>query len=218
MKPLKRLACLVTLSCIAGLTLQADEPIAYRQWTDPSGRTMTARYVESLGTDTIKIERQDGQVFTVPLKAFSPADQAYVKSLTALPQKPKLVLPAGLKAADPALWALLANGGNQPASTYSNTGLDLVLESLNQRFTVNALKTSAGQPLQVRTEPDHLAGRIKLSGEMPRMTVATFMKEIARANNLLVATDAKGMIVLLDKTPAADLPEHEFLGVKVSQN
>ena len=214
MTPLKRLACLVTLTLIGGLTLKADEPTAYRQWTDPSGRTMTARYVETVGNDTIKIERQDGQVFTVPLKSFSAADQAYVKSLTAAAKTPKITLPAGLKIADPALWTLLASGGNQPESTYSNTSLDLVLESINQRFSLNALKTPSGQPLQVRTEPANLASRIKLSGEMPRMSMATFMKEIARANNLVVATDAKGMVVLVDKSPSADL---EFLGVKVSQ-
>ena len=214
MKPLKRLACLVTLALIAGLTLKADETNAYRQWTDPSGRTMTARYVDTVGNDTIKIERQDGQVFTVPLKSFSTADQAYVKSVRMAGKTPKVTLPPGLKAADPSLWTLLAASGTQPETTYSNTRLDLVLETLNQRLTVDAIKSPAGQPLQVRTEPANLAGRIKLSGAMPRMTLATFMKELARANNLLVATDAKGMVVLVDKTPASDLT---FLGVAVSQ-
>lgn len=213
MKPLKRLACLVTLSLIAGLTLSADEPNAYRQWTDPSGRTLTARFVESVGAETIKIERQDGQMFTVPLKSFSAADQAYVKSLRASAKTPKATLPPGLKTADPALWSLLAASGTQPETTYSNTGLDLVLETLNRRFSVDAVKSPAGQPLQVRTEPASLGARIKLSGAMPRMTLATFMKEIARTNNLVVATDAKGMVVLVDKTPGADL---EFLGVSIN--
>lgn len=213
MKPFKRLACLVTLALLGGLALKADEANIFRQWTDPSGRTMTARLVESVG-DTVKIERQDGQVFTVPLKSFSAADQAYVKALPASAKAPKRPLPADLKAADPAFWTLLADSGTQPETIYSSTRLDLVLETLNRRLSVDAIKSSAGHPLHVRTEPASLAGRIKLSGAMPRMNLATFMKEIARTNNLVVATDAKGMVVLVDKTPGADL---EFLGVSINK-
>ena len=107
----------------------------------------------------------------------------------------------------------LAASGTQPETTYSNTSHDLVLETLNRRLSVDAIKSPAGQPLLVRTEPANLAARVKLSGAMPRMTLATFMKEIARANNLAVATDAKGMVVLVDKTPGSDL---EFLGVSLN--
>lgn len=215
MKPYKLLACLVTLQFTCGLTLQAADTHDFRQWTDANGRTINARLVEAIGTESVKIERHDGLSFTVSLKAFSPADQAYVKSLRAAPPTSKFTLPAGLKAADPALWTLLAASGTQPETTYSNTSLDLVLETLNRRLSVDAIKSPAGQPLHVRTEPANLASRVKLSGAMPRMTLATFMKEIARANNLAVATDSKGMVVLVDKTPGADL---EFLGVGISQN
>lgn len=213
MKPLKRLACLVTLALISGLTLKAADTHDYRQWTDANGRTITARLLATPDADSVKIERQDGAVFTVPLKTFSTADQAYVKALAAQPK-----LQNGLKQADSALWTLLESGGQQPASTYSNTSLDLVLESLNQRFAVREVKTRAGQPLQVRTEPSDLAGRIKLSGDMPRMSMASFMKELARTNNLLVASDSSGMVVLVDKTPSEDKSGDEFLGVKLSQN
>lgn len=217
MKPFKRLACLVTLQFIGCLALTAAEPGELRQWTDPSGRTINARLVEIVGANSIKIEREDGQVFTVALKLFSAEDQSYVKSVGDLDKASKTAGSPGFKAADAALWALLDSAGTQPASTYSNTGLDLVLESINQRFSVRDVKTSAGRPLQVRTEPSDLASRVKISGDMPRMSLASFMKEIARANNLAVATDPTGMVVLVDKTPASDQNAPDFLGVKLSQ-
>jgi len=217
MKPLKLLACLVTLQLTCSLTLKAADTHDFRQWTDANGRTITARLVETTGPDSVKIERQDGLAFTVPLKTFSAADQAYVKALAAAKAaQPKLQ--PGLKLPDAALWTLLETGGSQPASTYSNTSLDLVLENINQRFTVRDIKTSAGKPLQVRTEPSTLASRITLSGDMPRMSMGAFVKELARANNLLIASDPAGMVVLLDKTLPEEKPQENFLGVKLSQN
>jgi hypothetical protein len=213
MKPLKLLACLVTLQLTSSLTLKAADTHDFRQWTDANGRTITARLVETTGTGSVKIERQDGLSFTVPLTTFSAADQAYVKALAAQPK-----LQSGLKHPDAALWTLLESSGQQPASTYSNTGLDLVLEGINQRLTVRDIKARSGQPLQVRTEPSDLASRIKLSGDMPRMSMTSFMKELARTNNLLVASDSAGMVVLVDKTPPEAQSEHSFFGVKISQN
>jgi hypothetical protein len=210
MKSLKLLACLVTLQITSGLTLKAADTHDFRQWTDTNGRTITARLMQTTDTDSVKIERQDGQVFTVPLKTFSAADQAYVRALAELT--------AGLKPADAQLWALLEAGGDQPASTYGNTGLDLVLETINRRFTARDLKSASGQPLQIRTEPADLAARIKISGELPRMSMVTFMKEIARTNDLLVATDHTGMVVLAEKASAAgDGSDQDFLGVKLTQ-
>lgn len=209
MKPLKLLACLVTLQLMCGLTLKAADSHDFRQWTDTNGRTITARLIETIDTDSVKIERQDGQVFTVPLKTFSAADQAYVQSLDELT--------AGLKPADEKLWASLAAGGDQPASMYGNTGLDLVLETINRRFSARDVKTPSGEPLQIRTEPADLATRIKINGDLPRMSMVTFMKEIARANDLVVATDRTGMVVLAKKASAGGTFSDEFLGVKFSQ-
>lgn len=210
MKPLKLFACLVTLHLTCGLTLKAADSHDFRPWTDANGRTITARLLKTIGAESVQIERQDGHVFTVPLKTFSAADQAYVQTVSALA--------AGLKPADARLWTLLETGGHQPASTYRDTGLDLILETLNQRFTVRDLKTASGRPLQVRTEPADLAARIKLSGELPRMSTAAFIKQIAGSNNLLVASDAAGMIVLSENSPAADNASPEFLGIKLSQH
>lgn len=207
MKPLKRLACLVTLQLTCGLPLKAAETHDFRQWTDTNGRTINARLIETIDTDSVKIERQDGRVFTVPLNTFSAADQAYVQSLADLT--------AGLKPADDTLWALLETGGDQPASTYGNTALDLILETINRRFTARDVKMPSGQPLQIRTEPVDLAARIKITGDLPRMSMVTFMKEIARTNDLIVATDPTGMIVLAQKARTHDGSDLEFLGVRL---
>lgn len=210
MKPPKLLACLVTLQLTCGLTLQAADTRDLRTWTDANGRTITARLLKTIDADSVQIQRQDGHVFTVPLKTFSADDQAYVQAVSALT--------AGLKPADARLWTLLETGGHQPASTYSDIGLDLILETLNRRLAVRDLKTASGQPLRVRTEPADLAARIKLSGELPRMSTAAFIKQIAGSNNLLVASDAAGMIVLAENSPAADNAAPEFLGIKISQH
>lgn len=209
MKPLKLLACLVTLQLAGGLTLKAADTHDFRLWTDANGRTITARLIENTGADSVKIERQDGQVFTVSLKTFSATDQAYVKSIAELTE--------GLKPADAQLWTLLETGGDQPASTYGNTGLDLVLETINRRFAARDVKTASGQPLQIRTEPADLAARIKITGDLPRMSMVTFMKEIARTNDLVVATDHTGMIVLAAKASATGDDSPDFLGVKLTQ-
>jgi hypothetical protein len=210
MKPLKLLACLVTLQFTCGLTLKAADTHEFRLWTDANGRTITARLIETIGADAVKIERKDGQVFTVPLKTFSAGDQAYVQSLAELV--------AGLRPADDGLWAMLEAGGDQPASSYLNTSLDLVLETINRRFGFREVKNAAGETLQIRTEPADLAARIKISGDLPRMSMATFMKEIARTNDLVVATDRTGMVVLAAKPAAPGEAVDEFLGVKISQN
>lgn len=48
-----------------------------RQWTDTKGRTMQAEIIGK-GSDSVTIQRQDGQVFTVPTSTFSEADRNYV--------------------------------------------------------------------------------------------------------------------------------------------
>lgn len=217
MKPLKLLACLVTLQFTCGLPLQAADPQDFRQWTDAKGRTMLARLVETPDKDSVKIERQDGRVFTVPVATFSAADQDYVKlhraknTTSATPADDSTYV-----AASAATWTLLNSGGNQPAALYDSTPLDQILDLINQRFTMKAVKTSGGLPLALRTEPADLAARIKISGDMPRMAMASFVQEIARLNDLSVKTDPTGMIVLVDKT--APKPETEtdinFFGIR----
>lgn len=218
MKPLKLLACLVTLQFTCGLTLQAADQQELRQWTDTNGRSITARIVDAPNADSVKIEREDGRVFTVALKTFSAADQAFVTTW----RTEQADIAAGrpiLKEPDAALWTLLNSGGSQPASTYSNTPLDQIIEAINQRFVVKAVKTPAGQPLAVRTEPADLASRVQISGDMPRMSLQGFVQTVANANALTVKKDASGMLVLVDKTQptsADGKPVASFFGVPMN--
>ncbi|MBC8040900.1 MAG: hypothetical protein H7Y06_10185 [Opitutaceae bacterium] len=218
MKPLKLLACLVTLQLTSGLTLQAADPQEFRQWTDTNGRAITARLVEAPNTDSVKIEREDGRVFTVALKTFSAADQAFVNTWRAEQADIAAGRPV-LKDPDASTWTLLNAGGSQPASTYSNTRLDEILEVINQRFVVKAVKTASGQPLALRTEPADLAARVQISGDMPRMSLQGFVQTVARTNDLAVKIDRSGMLVLVDKpqTSSADSKQvASFFGVPMN--
>ena len=182
---------------------------------------MIARLIETPDSQSVKIERQDGRVFTVAVTTFSPADQDYVKACRAKSAETTdtaetVVSTDGtlLKKPDPSAWTLLNAGGSQPAAIYNGTQLDQILETINQRVATKAVKTTTGKPLTVRTETYDLATRIKISGDMPRMALATFVQEVARINDLRVKTDPAGMIVLVDKTPADSQAVASFFGVK----
>lgn len=230
MKPYKLLACLVTLQFTCGLTLQAAALQDFRQWTDTKGRTITARLVDVSEAGSVKIERQDGRFFTVALTTFSAEDQDYVKIYrkehlaSASGQKDggsaslEGVAATGAPLAEPApsTWVLLNSGGSQPASLYNNTHLDEIIEKVNRRLGEKAVKTSSGLPFKVRTEPSDLANRIQISGNIPNMSLAAFVREVARVNDLVVKTDAAGMVVLVDKTQPVSKPVVSFFGVAVN--
>lgn len=218
MKPLKRLACLVTLQFMCGLTLQAAAPQEFRQWTDVNGRTMTARLIALPNAESVKIERLDGQVFTVPLTRFSPADQDHVNAYRAERSEENPSGDTTFKEPDTATWTLLNSGGSQPASAYDNTSLDLIIEGINRRFSVKKVKTPEGTPLTVRTEPSNLAARIRITGDLPRMSLSGFVQEVARTNNLKVKTDRSGLVVLVDNEPPADKPVASLFGVPANPN
>lgn len=207
MKPLKLLACLVTLQFIGGLTLKASEINAFRDWTDDKGRQISARLIGMPDAVSIKIERQDGRVFTIPVKTFSEADQAYIKAYSASQKGLATTADESESGSGPVLadatsttWEILNTSGSQPASTYQNTGLDTIILVINERFNAKGMKTTKGESLQIRTEPSDLADQVKITGDLPRMNMAAFIKQIASINNLTVKTDANGMIVLVDTT------------------
>jgi len=225
MKPFKLLACLVTLQFTCGLTLQAADPQDFRQWTDNSGRSITARLIDTPTADSVKIERQDGRFFTVATKTFSPADQAYVKSYhDGQASDTSNLLPSvsddsTLTDVTMSTWTLLTSAGTHPASSYNRTQLDNIISTLNQGLADKAVKTANGLPFKVRTEPEGLASRIQISGDMPSMDMAKFVKEVARLNDLVVRADARGMLVLIDK-PQPPSPSNtsvpNFFGVPIS--
>jgi len=210
MKPLKLFACLVTLQFTSGLTLKAIEVNDFREWTDDKGRQISARLIDMPDAVSVKIERQDGRVFTIPLKTFSETDQAYAKACYAkLKRKtaPENASQDALAEANDSTWKLLNSTGNQPASNYQNTGLDTIITGINARFTARGVKTDTGESLQIRTEPSDLACQVKVTGDIPQMNMALFLKQIAGINQLAVKTDPSGMIVLVDTTTPAPEPK-----------
>jgi hypothetical protein len=225
MKPYKLLACLVTLQITGAFTLKAATGQKFREWTDDKGRQISACLVDMPDATTVKIEREDGRVFITNLKTFSAADQAYALSYLASKKaaaqpKPADDTPAPdakalLVDADAATWTLLNTGGNQPGSVYTNTGLDTIIALINERLAAKGLKTLNGVPLQIRTEPASLAGRVKISGEVPRMTVAAFVKHVAQINKMAVKTDSEGMIVLTELASENVPSPSNFFGVPV---
>ncbi|HTJ78412.1 MAG TPA: hypothetical protein VL357_05400 [Rariglobus sp.] len=221
MKPIKLLACLVTLQLTSSLTLQAADPQDFRKWTDTNGRTITAKLIDAPDASSVKIQREDGRTFVVSLKTFSSVDQAYVKASL---DGESDVAPAQESAAayaldevKPVTWALLNSAGSQPGTLYSNTQLDRILDALNRRITAKEIKTAAGLPLKVRTEPADLAERVKLTGELPDMATAAFVKKIAEINDLEVKTDSEGMLVIVDKSqPVPVMGKGNYFGVTMN--
>ena len=210
MKPLKLFACLVTLQFTSGLTLKAIEVNDFREWTDDKGRQISARLIDMPDAVSVKIERQDGRVFTIPLKTFSETDQAYAKACYAKQKRktaPENASQDALAEANDSTWKLLNSTGNQPASNYQNTGLDTIITGINARFTARGVKTATGESLQIRTEPSDLAFQVKVTGDIPQMNMALFLKQIAGINQLAVKTDPSGMIVLVDTATPAPEPK-----------
>jgi len=64
----------------------------YREFTDKSGRTMRAKPVNVVGAQ-VRIEREDGHEFTVPVMVFSEEDQKYLQKwmLTFLAEHDRLL-------------------------------------------------------------------------------------------------------------------------------
>jgi hypothetical protein len=228
MQPFKLLACLVTLQLTSSLTLKAADVRNFREWTDDKGRQITARLLDMPTSDSVRIERQDGRVFTIPVKTFSQADQTYVKTCYAAKKNPPASAGASsdasdacaLTEADASTWKLINACGDQPASMYENTGLDTIIADLNQRFAAKGVKTSTGVDLQIRTEPSDLAGQVKITGELPSMNMTAFLKRIVGINNLAVKTDTNGMVVLTDLMPPqkAKPVEASLFGVPTNPN
>jgi formylglycine-generating enzyme required for sulfatase activity len=59
----------------------AEEPL--RTWTSSDGRTLQARFVEKVGSSSVKIENATGKEFTLPKSSISAADWKYVEKKVA---------------------------------------------------------------------------------------------------------------------------------------
>jgi hypothetical protein len=159
---------------------------------------------------TVEIEHQETKLlYRIPVTILSEADQKYLaevsspKSISASTQTAEHT--TDLKDADAAVWALLQSAGSQ--STFnSDMKLDIVLESINQRFLARGITTPTGKPLSIRTEPAELAHRIFIPRDMRRMRMDEFLSSVAGLNDISVKVDSAGMIVLMDKA----LDNHKF--------
>lgn len=206
MKSIKLLAGLVTLQLFGGLPLALAGTKELRVWTDLSGRQITARLVEAVVPDSVRIEREDGQAFTVPLSRFSQPDRDYVKAATAPSD------PAKMAEADAEDWKRLRLAGSHPASAYADTALTDIIAEINQRLRLKKVTSEQGEVISIRTEPAELADQLKISGQMSSMDTGDFLKRIAYNYNLAIKVDSLGAMVLVDKN--ASRPT-SFLGMEV---
>lgn len=200
MKSLKLIACLVAFQLVGGASLLASEHQAFREWSSADGRTMTARLL-SLKSGMVKVEREDGQTFTLSVKALSESDQAYLEVYQAEEAERLAALPKfdenGLADASKETWSILMACGNHPAAYYEETPLSDILKEINLRMRVGKYKTSKGKPLRIRTEPQRLAGQIQVSGQTPSMSTSDFIKKLVYVNKLHVKIDRDGAVVLV---------------------
>jgi hypothetical protein len=201
-----RIVWLLTLS----VTLRAEpklEPKPIRLWTNLAGRTLNARLISSPTIDTVKLERDDGQAFTIPLNSLSEADRAYVhtsnQSLKAAPKPETCIV-------KPATWKTLAALPLLPVQRYRDTPLEDNLSYLNTRFAANGLTTPSGSTLQIRISPASLGSRLSTTVEFPPASAETLIRELARLHHLSLRNDTDGHIVFFD--PVTSI---EFLGVTV---
>ncbi|MFH1498598.1 MAG: SHD1 domain-containing protein [Verrucomicrobiota bacterium] len=206
MKSIKLLASLVTLYLVGGLPLAVAQPKNLRVWTDVSGRQITARLVEVTPDNSVRIERDDGQSFTVPLSRFSQADRDYVQAATAPSD------PAKMADAAEEHWKRLRLAGSHPASSYADTALTEIIAEINQRLRIKKVTTEQGETVSIRTEPAELADQLKISGQMSAMDTGDFLKRIAYNYQLAVKVDALGGLVLVDKNAGGP---GSFFGVDV---
>lgn len=76
-------ACLISvLAGMACLLSSATAADSARQWSSTDGRTMTGT-LEEAGEDSVKIRREDGRTFSIPLEKLSAPDRAFVASVNA---------------------------------------------------------------------------------------------------------------------------------------
>lgn len=212
MKPNKLSACLVTLF-FCGLPLCAAAADALRVWTDVQGRTIEARLLSMDSVkETVRIERADGSVFELPILRFSPADRAYARSWAST----QAVYADGLRELTSENWEWLTTSGSLQAGRYVKVPVKEMTTILNNRLAKARLTSEKGSLSGLRF--DENAGLEAISAEFDNtISLATFFREVAKANNLRLLVDGNGILVLRRSgQPPANKNEPakiEFLGV-----
>ena len=91
---MKTLISLICFFWLFNISL-AEEPL--RTWTSSDGRTLQARFVEKVGSSSVKIENATGKEFTLPKSSISAADWKYVEKIVAEQKVKEAKLLAQLK-------------------------------------------------------------------------------------------------------------------------
>lgn len=216
MKPFKLLACLVTLT-FCGFPLYSAAADELRTWTDVQGRKIEARVLAvDLTKETVRIERADGATFELPLLRFSPADRVYAKVWA----DNHALAADGLRELTTENWDWLTRSGSMQTGRYIKVPAKEFAAILNTRIANARLKTEKGSLTGLRIEEDSELGAI--SAEITgTVSYASFLRELAKANNLRLLVDASGAIVIrrsggTDTTPTQDGEKIEFLGITSS--
>ena len=214
MKPIKRLACLVTL-LLCGYPFNTAVADELRTWTDVQGRTINARLLSAdPSTSTIEIERADGTRFTLPIARLSYADQQFIQhwepAVDGTASAAITVAPAALAELSSANWQWLASAGSITARNYVNTPADELMKLLNLRLS-GASSAKAKETIKgVRLDAG--AAITELSIKIPNTVgLGTFFKELAEQNDLQLRVDSAGYIVLQRQPTAPQNQEIKFL-------
>ncbi len=218
MNPKKLLACLVALIAIRSLPLSAAEVSDARTWTDVQGRTIEARLINADATaGTIEIERADGAHFTLPVSRLSAQDQVFVREWAAR-QTPA---PAASAATAPSLqeltqanWDWLARCGSIQPAVYKRISPEDLGALINRRLQNSP--APAGKGAITRARIDIESGGDEISIEVRTIvSLSTFLRDLARQNNLVLQVDSGGNLVI-QRQPSKKSDIIEFLGVSSS--
>ncbi len=221
MNPNKLLACLVALIAIRSLPLSAAEVSDARTWTDVQGRTIEARLINADATaGTIKIERADGAHFTLPVSRLSAQDQVFVREWTAR-QAPAPAAPAASAASAPSLqeltqanWDWLARCGSIQPAVYKQISPEDLGALINRRLQNSPAPTGKGAITRARIDTE--SGGDEISIEVRTIvSLSTFLRDLARQNNLVLRIDSEGNLVI-QRQPSKKSDTIEFLGVSSS--
>ena len=78
---MKTLISLICFFWLFNISL-ADEP--FRTWTSSDGRSLEARFIEMVGSDSVKIKTTGDKEFTLSKSRISSADWKYVEDVVAV--------------------------------------------------------------------------------------------------------------------------------------
>lgn len=205
MKPNKLIACLVTLLA-CGLPFTTASGAELRTWTDTQGRTIEARLLDTdTAKATIRIERADGLQFTLPLARLSEEDRRF-----ALQQAADAAGKPALRELEEAHWEWLARSGSIQPKNYVKVPAGELIALLNVRLSGSAAKKTEGALSGARLDAE--SGVDEITTEVrATVSLATFLREMARDNDLKLMVDSAGALVIRRAARAGDTIE--FLGV-----